>query len=362
MLGSSTDQSIGIHAQAEKLQARQRFIGKLLTDPNRAGRPRPMNCHKYLLRGVATSADVVYVCQRSEPDLIELDDSPKALDQWWRLARTADREQQVEVRRRYRLHALLVILVADSCMQKVEVERVLRDMWLETKTPLMVYATEAAISTARAPLAGPLERFVKADNKGFRQELTRQQQVDNDESKPSAGLDVVSPTKRKHRSDSIDSMASNRASLGSIDMSDREDPFADQHDGAGQGQVAQNQPAYTPQKRGSADSMGRGGHYDVSGAQDETLGMPGKTTTTGAAAAPEEGDSSATGGTEIPTPSTSTQPGEHSQRMSPDAEGTRSPEMQERSRPPTFVARPSDDGEKPRTVNTMEMEIPGVQD
>lgn len=45
-----------------------------------------MTCQKYLLRGVATPNDVIYLCQRSEPDLIELDESPKPLDQWWRLA------------------------------------------------------------------------------------------------------------------------------------------------------------------------------------------------------------------------------------------------------------------------------------
>lgn len=57
-----------------------------------------MTCKKYLLRGVATSIDVIYVCQRSEPDLIDLEDSPKSLDQWWRLSRAPDQEQVVEVK------------------------------------------------------------------------------------------------------------------------------------------------------------------------------------------------------------------------------------------------------------------------
>lgn len=42
--------------------------------------------HKYTLRGVATALDTVYLCQRAEPDLIELDGGSSAQDQWWKLA------------------------------------------------------------------------------------------------------------------------------------------------------------------------------------------------------------------------------------------------------------------------------------
>lgn len=55
-----------------------------------------MTCKKYLLRGVATSKDVIYVCQRAEADLIEFDDKPKQQqDQWWRLAYVPSNEQSV---------------------------------------------------------------------------------------------------------------------------------------------------------------------------------------------------------------------------------------------------------------------------
>lgn len=55
-----------------------------------------MTCKKYLLRGVATSTDVIYVCQRGEVDLIELEGAPQQLDQWWRLAYTPNEEQPVK--------------------------------------------------------------------------------------------------------------------------------------------------------------------------------------------------------------------------------------------------------------------------
>lgn len=45
-----------------------------------------MECKKYLLQGITTLNDTVYVCRRTGGDLIELDDAPKARDQWWRLS------------------------------------------------------------------------------------------------------------------------------------------------------------------------------------------------------------------------------------------------------------------------------------
>lgn len=80
----------------EKLLAKQRFLGQLLTVPDKPGRPKPMTCKEFLLRGVVTSTDVVYVCQRAEPDLIELGEQPKQLDQWWRLAYDPTQEQPVK--------------------------------------------------------------------------------------------------------------------------------------------------------------------------------------------------------------------------------------------------------------------------
>ena len=41
--------------------------------------------HKYSLRGVVTSDRIIYVCRALEADLIELEDSPKAGEQWWKL-------------------------------------------------------------------------------------------------------------------------------------------------------------------------------------------------------------------------------------------------------------------------------------
>lgn len=59
-----------------------------LTGPS--DKPRENATHMYTLRGVITSPDIVYVCRRAEPDLIEIDGEPQSADQWWRLAYIAD--------------------------------------------------------------------------------------------------------------------------------------------------------------------------------------------------------------------------------------------------------------------------------
>jgi hypothetical protein len=98
---------------------------------------------------------------------------------------------------------------------------VLRDTWQETNTPILVYATEAAVNATSVVPSNALMRFVKAENKAFRQELNSER----GEGRRTGPIEPMSPSKRKHRSDSIDSMDSNRASLGSNEDLGIEDPF-----------------------------------------------------------------------------------------------------------------------------------------
>lgn len=54
-----------------------------------------MICNEYLLRGVASSKDVVYVCQKAEADLIDLgEEHSTPSDQWWRLAYNIEQTEQ----------------------------------------------------------------------------------------------------------------------------------------------------------------------------------------------------------------------------------------------------------------------------
>jgi hypothetical protein len=52
---------------------------------------------KYLLRGVATTNEITYICVREEADLIELEESPVTRDQWWKLQFAAGEANSVKV-------------------------------------------------------------------------------------------------------------------------------------------------------------------------------------------------------------------------------------------------------------------------
>lgn len=112
-------------------------------------------------------------------------------------------------------------------MQKIEIERALREVWQETKLPLVVYATEDALNILNDPLSLPLERFVKADNKTFRNELNMERTNEQENRRP-VFSDPISPSKRKHRADSMDSLDSNHASVGSDGGNGFDNPFEEQ--------------------------------------------------------------------------------------------------------------------------------------
>lgn len=99
----------------------------------------------------------------------------------------------------------------------MEAEQVLPRVWEETKTPLVVYATERALEAAADALPAALERFARAENKAFRQELSREAAAEAAGGAGRLSLGSLSPSKRKHRADTPDSMDSNRASVGSCD-------------------------------------------------------------------------------------------------------------------------------------------------
>lgn len=323
----------GLNAELESIKARQRFLGRLLTTPDKPGRPKPMTCNKYLLRGVATSSDVVYVCQRAEADLIELGDGPsEPSDQWWRLAYTPNEEQPVKA-------------------EKVEIERVLRDMWQETKTPLIVYATEKALDTPRASLTSPLERFVKAENKAFRQELN-QEKSDSSETRRAAFVDPISPSKRKHRSDSADSMDSNRASLGSDDRNGFDNPFADQDESVG---------TEMTELSGRVTDFARSVSIDSVTEQPPALPsrQPPSTENTSATMTPctvtaEMMEESERGRTQVAVTHIDAAP----RNVTPEAEVPRSPEMQERARPLSFMALSRTSSNKKDAIDLVNMDIP----
>ncbi|KAJ4327583.1 hypothetical protein N0V84_001972 [Fusarium piperis] len=314
----------GLDAELEQIVGKQRALGRLLTVPDKPGRPKPMTCKKYLLRGVATTPNIVYVCRRGEADLIELDDeAKKPLDQWWRMAYTPGEEQPVKV-------------------EKIEMERVFRDMWQETKAPLLVYATDEALDTPKSPLPSQLERFVKAENKTFHQELN-QERNETTETKRATFVDPISPSKRKHRSDSVCSMDSNRASLGSDDRNGFDNPFEDQDDAIGTEMTEFGNPPNNAQS------------FDAS--QDTLPALIPHPPTSALELLTEAASATVTPGT------MGADRVESSPAKSPPTvtEESRTPEMQERTRPPSFMPAPTNSSTsttKKENGDLMDMEIP----
>jgi len=101
--------------------------------------------------------------------------------------------------------------------------------------PVFVYASEKAMRAEPTPLTPAQRTFVKHDNRLFRQELLEEKPAPRDRKRASSealgpdsggegGLPAASPPKRHQRAGSLDSIATNRASMG--DVSDRGD-FAD---------------------------------------------------------------------------------------------------------------------------------------
>ena len=216
--------------------------------------------------------------------------------------------------------------------------------------PLLIYATEAALDVPRVPLSSQLERFVKADNKAFRQELNNEKN-ESGTSKQTATVETMSPSKRKHRSDSMDSVDSNRASVGSDEGNGFDDPFADQMESEAteMRDTSQESNRIAPEAGVEAgrtfsiqDLRANGSSAAMGGAQIMTPQASPDT----AAKLQREAD-----GTE--------ERADDSRTMTPETEEVKGPEMEERSRPRPIIRR-STEGET--SSNNMDMEIPDHQD
>ncbi|KAL6878982.1 hypothetical protein J3F83DRAFT_271607 [Trichoderma novae-zelandiae] len=323
ILSDMEEKTQDLRTQLEQLQAKQRFLGKLLTNPDKQGRPKPMTCKKYQLRGVASERDVVYVCQRLEPEPTEADDPKQAVDQWWRLEYCPN--EDVPVR-----------------SEKVEVERVIRDIWHETKIPVLVYATEEAVSAPKAPLSDALNMFVRSDNKAFRQEL-KKPAPDSREERRHPVIDPISPSKRKHR-DSMDSMDTNRASIGSEDRNPFEPVFGESME-----QELAERSGDGHEYAGGPGAEGPFGGHEIPPPlpnRDQAQMAIESATLTPDTLAADEGEAQS-----------STSPKD----SQADDAATKSPEMQERVRPPSIIRPPSPGNEGGREIS-MDMEIPDAQE
>ncbi|KAI0840102.1 hypothetical protein F5Y06DRAFT_263648 [Hypoxylon sp. FL0890] len=166
--------------------------------------------NKYSLRGVALTNELAYVCVRQDADLMDFDESSRSKDQWWKIGFSSSDAAPVKA-------------------EKTTLEDVLHAAGTESKYPILVYASEAAMETEPILLSDALRMFVRADNRSFRQELDQEQ---NQEQQPAPSLQpsgvtaedlshvpVLSPGKRKHSiGSSVATHGSSRDGLDDVDL------------------------------------------------------------------------------------------------------------------------------------------------
>ena len=215
---------------------------------------------KYSLRGIVVSPDKFYFCQREaqpqpqsrDGETAEGDDHAEAeaeskgkdketeedagpvptpspamaagVDQWWMVSYNARDASPITV------VVSALSFYAPPCLttrtnnvsQKTTVDVTRASVFQETSTPILVYSNDASLAEENTALSDALRTFVRFDNRFFKQEVLEESPRDK-KRQPAEEASPTSPLKRQQRSSSIDSMASNMASLGEYSDRDMED-------------------------------------------------------------------------------------------------------------------------------------------
>ncbi|KAH8159148.1 hypothetical protein CIB48_g9099 [Xylaria polymorpha] len=176
---------------------------------------------KYLLRGVATTPEVAYVCVRDVEDSSNPGEITVGKDQWWKVGYVKSDASPIK-------------------SEKVSPDDVLHAAGTESRNPILVYASEAALTQEPIPLSDALRMFVKADNRSFQQELAQEasshETKDQNQEAPTqdqpttkitaAALSQMSYEPRPKRKHSIGSSVATNGSVRS-DLADVELTFDD---------------------------------------------------------------------------------------------------------------------------------------
>lgn len=97
-----------------------------------------------------------------------------------------------------------------------------------TPSPILLYASEQGLNDKLLDLDNALQTFIKHDNRQFKQELLEQPEQPEQREKKRVGFRSPQSPAKRQRSNSGDSMDSNRASLGDMSDGDRAQMMEDQ--------------------------------------------------------------------------------------------------------------------------------------
>ncbi|ERS98723.1 hypothetical protein HMPREF1624_05510 [Sporothrix schenckii ATCC 58251] len=141
--------------------------------------------------------------QNPEPALSTSSTTMATGDQWWMVSYNGRDASPITI-------------------QKTTVDVARGSVFLETDTPILVYSNAASLAEENVALPDALRTFIRFDNRFFKQEMLEESPRDK-KRQPVEEPSPTSPLKRQQRANSIDSMASNMASLGEYSDRDMED-------------------------------------------------------------------------------------------------------------------------------------------
>ncbi len=182
------DQKLDALEEAKlKLQAQMLKIARQLSQPSEDPSEPPFK--EYVLQGVSTRPDVVYIRQRN-PDLLGLDDEDSSVReewQWWRLSWSNSNVPRV-------MHPPMIGPLTKDEVEaaknasggwanneecpppysviKVSELDVIESAKVEWNSVVLVYANQNAMSFQGVPLSQELQSFVKRDNVMFERECS----------------------------------------------------------------------------------------------------------------------------------------------------------------------------------------------
>ncbi|TQS37495.1 hypothetical protein Golomagni_02030 [Golovinomyces magnicellulatus] len=160
-LVESIDKKISdLNRKKDILRADLRELSNLYTQ--QSSLPEAPKLTPYSLRGLCTNRNTMYVCQLiNAPEDFSLSNEPKLpINQWWRIQFSSDNTPIV-------------------ALEKTTIEHVLIAASEESRNPILVYASEKALSVPKIPLPKPLQTFVQWDNRLFNTELQEERANQN---------------------------------------------------------------------------------------------------------------------------------------------------------------------------------------
>ncbi|KAK3953069.1 hypothetical protein QBC32DRAFT_369800 [Pseudoneurospora amorphoporcata] len=156
---------------------------------------------KFTLRGVTSEPNTVFL-RRQEVELIDLEDGEIPTEQWFKISCSSGSNYALQIEQTTHEAA-----ITQACAVGTE--------------PLLIYASDKAMNAERIPLNDALKAFIRFDNKFFSQELAQAEHEQHEDSRKRGPISMSSPdSKRRNRSNSLDSMATNHASAGDVEMDD----------------------------------------------------------------------------------------------------------------------------------------------